>query len=364
LLLMLKRIKIKGYKSIKEQLIDLKRINLLIGANGAGKSNFVSFFKMLNYMNSNRLQLYIGQSGGADTLLFYGSKVTQAIESRFFFETDDGTNFCYIMNLNHASQDTLIFAKEEILKKTETAENLILSGSGHKESLITADDNEHYKIIQNIIKQWQYFQFHDTSETAKFRGYGYINDNQYLRSGGENLGAFLYMLKKTRRAYYQRIISVIRRLVPLFDDFILEKSKLNENQIILNWKEKDSDIVFGPHQLSDGSLRMTALVTLLFQAENELPSVILIDEPELGLHPYAIEVLVSLIRHASAYCQIIVATQSADLMDHFEPDEIIITERHEKETFFKRLDSENLKEWRAEYSMSELWKKNVLGGTP
>jgi len=133
---------------------------------------------------------------------------------------------------------------------------------------------------------------------------------------------------------------------------------------MLNWKEKDSDLLFGPHQLSDGSLRMMALVTLLFQPEEFLPEVILIDEPEIGLHPYAIEIIASLIQHASEYSQVIIATQSADLMDCFEPDEIIVTERHNKETIFKRLDSKKLEEWREEYTMSELWKKNVLGGRP
>ncbi|OQX27511.1 MAG: hypothetical protein BWK80_04960 [Desulfobacteraceae bacterium IS3] len=366
---MLKQIKIKGYKSLKDQEIDLSRINVLIGPNGGGKSNLISFFKMINFMLSENLQLYIARSGGADSLLFYTSKTTLQIESTLTFETDAGFNTHY-MRLVHAAQDTLIFADERVSfsqkgRPPETAPKTFF-GAGHKESglINPPESNDTHRVMQRLMNQCRYFQFHDTSETAGIKQNSYVEDNRYLRSDAGNLAAFLYTLRETATPYYDRIISILRQVMPFFDNFVLERSRFNSNQIMLNWKEKNSDIMMGPHLLSDGSLRMMALVSLLFQPEKSLPDVILIDEPELGLHPYAIGILVSLIRYASNYTQIIIATQSAELMDYFEPDEIIITERPEKESFFKRLDSENLREWREDYSMSELWKKNVIGGSP
>lgn len=365
---MLKQVKIKGYKSLKEQEFDLGMINVLIGPNGGGKSNLISFFKMINFMLSGNLQLHIARSGGADSILFYTSKTTLQIESTLTFETDAGANTHY-MRLLHAAQDTLIFADEWISFSRrgwtpETARKKFF-GAGHKESGLTnPPEDEMHRIIKGLMNQCCYFQFHDTSETARIKQNSYIDDNRYLRSDAGNLAAFLYMLRETTTPYYDRIVLILRQAMPFFDNFILEKNRFNQNQIMLNWKEKNSDIMMGPHQLSDGSLRMMALVSLLFQPEDSLPDVILIDEPELGLHPYSIGILVSLIRYISNYKQIIIATQSTELMDYFEPEEIIVTERPEKETFFKHLDPEKLKEWRKEYSMSELLKKNVTGGSP
>jgi len=368
---MLKQLQIKGFKTIKDQTIDLGKMNVLIGANGAGKSNFVSFFKMLNSIVLGKLQTHISTAGGADFILYYSSKATESIESSLTFEIDNEPPVTYYQLLTYADPDSLIIHTEYYYYQKDKSSSVgcLLKGTSKESDLSSLVDDDIYgkewlERIHHLISQCCCFQFHDTSKTAKVKQNCYIEDNQYLRSDGGNLSAYLYMLRETKRLYYNRIILTIRQILPFFDDFVLERSRLNENNIMLNWKEKDSDLLFGPHQLSDGSLRMMALVTLLFQPEEFLPEVILIDEPELGLHPYAIEIIASLIQHASEYSQVIIATQSADLMDCFEPDEIIVTERHNKETIFKRLDSKKLEEWREEYTMSELWKKNVLGGRP
>jgi len=227
---------------------------------------------------------------------------------------------------------------------------------------LTEEADPSYDLVLNCMRQCRCFQFHDTSETAKIKQFAYIEDNRFLRSDAGNLAAFLYMLRQSNRLYYQRIVLMIQQIVPFFGDFVLERGKLNPRQILLNWKEKDSELIFDPHQLSDGVLRFMALVTLLFQPEAEMPGVILIDEPELGLHPYAIDVLASLIRYVSDYSQIIIATQSAELMGDFEPDDIIIADRPEKETLFKRLSAEKLESWLEAYSIADLWKKTFWGG--
>jgi predicted ATPase len=150
----------------------------------------------------------------------------------------------------------------------------------------------------------------------------------------------------------------------MFDDFVLEPSRLNPNSILLNWKQLGSDYVLGPHQMSDGSLRAVALIAALLQPDDNLPDLLVLDEPELGLHPYAISILAGLIRAASSKTQVVVSTQSAALVDEFAAEEVIVVESENQQSRFRRLDPEMLKDWLSEYSLGELWEKNVIGGGP
>ncbi len=356
---MLTHLDIRGFKSIKAQSVTLDRINVLIGANGAGKSNLFSFFRMLNSMASGSFQAYIRRAGGADDLLYYGSGITRQMEGRLVFDADTG-QMTHCFRLGYAGHNTLFFEEETF---SGSAENGASGFSGREDSALADPGltDGTVRAVRDITENCRTFQFHDTSESARIKQHGYIYDNQRMREDAANLAAYLYMLRETDHPYYRRIVSTIRQMMPFFCDFVLAPEKLNKNKIILNWKEKTSDIIFGPHQLPDGGLRIMAIVTLLLQPEHELPKIMLIDEPELGLHPYAIETLASLVRHAATCCQVIIATQSAELVDYFEPAEIILAERPEDETLFTRRSDEELGDWLDEYSMSELWKKNVLG---
>ena len=371
----LKRIDLKGYKSINEAGLELRPLNVFIGANGSGKSNFVSFFKLLNHMMAGHLQEFIGTSGSANSLLHYGAKLTPQLEAALHFESHDSDN-TYNIRLGHAAEDTLIFLEERIsFKKKGYLKPWTCSlGPGHKETELNAAIDapeklaptvrESINVFRSILNRCRGFQFHDTSSTAKSRLKGDINQNRFLMSDAGNLAAFLYRIQQTHPDCYQRIVGTIRQIAPFFGDFNLAPSELNPDVIQLRWKERDRDYDFGPHLLSDGTLRAMALVTLLLEPTKDLPSVIVIDEPELGLHPYAIATLAGLLRSASVHSQIIVATESATLLDHFDPQDVVVTERCMGETVFKRLDAGDLQEWREEYCLSELWEKNVIGGRP
>lgn len=131
----------------------------------------------------------------------------------------------------------------------------------------------------------------------------------------------------------------------------------------LEWQDKHSDIVFTGQDLSDGSLRFICLATLLLQPE--LPSVLLLDEPELGLHPTAIESLARLMKQAAARTIVIVSTQSVNLVSTCAPEDVIVVDRNEQgASTLKRLEPQQLVQWLDEYSLGELWEKNVLGGKP
>lgn len=191
-----------------------------------------------------------------------------------------------------------------------------------------------------------------------------VNDNKFLRPDGSNLAAFLFLLSETYPEEYNLVRRSVQQMAPFFDDFLLDPDERNYETIRLAWKHKHSSQYFGASALSDGTLRFIALATLLLQPENLRPSIILVDEPELGLHPYAITLLAALFKQAAATTQVIISTQSGLLLDHFEPEDVLITERPEDGTNLRRLSSRKLDVWLEDYSLGQLWEKNEFGGRP
>ena len=370
----LKSITISGFKSFNsdEHTIEFGDVSVLIGANGSGKSNLVSFFKMVGYMMNTTLQQYIGEQGGASSLLNFGSKITPKLSAKFVFENQDSYDN-YDFSLAHAAQESLIFTRE-IISSKDKKESHIEFPAGSKESALELNIPKlkvfkSVDIIYTFLKNCNVYQFHDTSSTAKIRNSGYINQSDFLYSDGGNLAAFLYGLKENEkgRHYYEKIIRHIKQVFPQFGNFALQPNTRNENYIILDWYEQsDTKYKLGAHQLSDGTIRFMALAALLLQPPKNLPSVIVLDEPELGLHPSAIVELASMVKIASQHTQVVLATQSPALLDEFKPEQITVIERDpvSKSSIFKRFTEEDLRVWLDDYSLSEIWDKNILGGKP
>ena len=358
--LRLNSIVLKGYKSINNegQTIPINDdVTVMIGANGVGKSNIVSFFQLLNYAMSGSLQTYIGENGFADAFLYYGSKTTDCIKAKLQFSDDDSQNE-YSFRLAYAAGDSMIFTEETIsfLKTGYNKPFTLTLDAGKKESqLYEAQKGTHketVKVFIKLLKDCRYFQFHDTTKDSKIRKNGYLGDNKFLRSNAGNLAAFLYGIKHQEggERYYNRIVRYIRQVMPQFGDFIMEPSVVNKEYISLDWRGKDSDFIFSVNQISDGTLRFMALATLLLQPPQTMPSIIVIDEPELGLHPKAISILAGLIKKAAQDAQVVLATQSPNLLDEFSADNVVVIERDEQHrtSVFKQLSNEQLKEWEDE----------------
>ena len=365
---MLKKIEIKGYRSIKDAALELRKLNVLIGANGAGKSNFVSFFKLLNEMMAGRLQEYIGKTGWAQSVLHFGPKITPQLEGQLEFEAENGRDW-YQMRMFHAAGDSLGFAEETLrfLQVGYETPKTISLGAGHPETRIGDEagrGDQTAKVFRHLLNQCRVYHFHDTSPTAHSRRACYLHDNRWLMPDAGNLASMLFAYKQRNDLVYQRIVSTIRKIMPEFDDFDLEPSRLNPNDIFLNWRKKGWDYLFGPHQISDGTLRAMAILTLFLQPEADLPDVIILDEPELGLHPHALEIVAGLMRAVSEQTQVIVATQSLTFLNYYEPSEIVTVECQNGQSQFHRLESEKLEDWLEDYSVGELWQRNVIGGGP
>ena len=370
----IENIRIRGFRSLAEvELSEIPRAAVLIGANGSGKSNFIRFFEMLSWMlRSRRLGEFVAIHGGADDQLFGGNRTTPRMEAEISLRTKAGRND-YKFALSYAQPDRLIFTEEGFRFSRTTFEtdaewqNL---DSVHDEAKIVdaaqADaypraNRETARVIVHLLRNIAAYQFHDTSDGSNFQKKWDVTENRQLRGDGGNLAAVLYRLEQEDVRAYEDICRKIRRVLPGFDRFIIEE---DYGKVMLRWKATWTKKNFGAHLTSDGSLRAFALITLLSLPSEMLPDVILLDEPELGLHTSAVGLLGGMIASRAHEKQIIVATQSPQLVDSFDIDRIFVMDLKEGRTCCQKLDPDAYAHWLEDYSTGELWQKNVLGGRP
>jgi predicted ATPase len=338
----------------------------LIGPNGSGKSNFIGVFAFLHSIREGNLRDYVTRAGGAEKVLHFGSKTTKEIFIQLSFRGEVNQ---YELGLSPTEDDGLYPSLETVYFWNKSyirpLDQPLLSREAGREAGIS--DPSLRKIpgwLRSRLGSWRIYHVHDTSSSSPMRKTAKIDDNHYLRSDGSNLASFLYYLQERQEASYSLIRRTVQRVAPFFDDFRLSPSRLQPDDIKLEWKHKNSDQYFDASSLSDGTLRFITLATLFLQPEECLPSVILVDEPELGLHPYAIEMLAALIQQASKRVQVIVSTQSSLLLDHFGPEDVLVANRDKSGTTITRLDSAKLDDWLQDYSLGQLWEKNELEGRP
>ncbi|MGG7605787.1 AAA family ATPase [Massilia sp. BKSP1R2A-1] len=357
----LQHIKLSGFRSIRSLDLELKRLNVLIGPNGAGKSNFISFFKFMNRLLEKELQLFVRAGlNGADRTLFFGRKTTDELHIDLHFSPNG-----YRATMVATNDDSLVFKREQALFHggeigyaggTKVRD---LAPPGAAESGLplpgTGTPSQH---VAGYLRDWKVYHFHDTSDTARVKGAYSIHATERLLPQGENLAAFLYDIRETEN--YRRIVHTIQRVAPYFHDFVFVPEP--NDTIRLRWKHKGSEDYFDATMLSDGTLRFICMATLLLQPK--LPTIILLDEPELGLHPFAMQLLAAMMRSASEITQIIASTQSVTLANQFSWEDMVVVDQVENASAFRRLSEVEVSEWMKEYRIGDIWEMNVLGGTP
>jgi len=371
----LQKITVKGFKSI-HSLVDfeMRSLNVLIGANGAGKSNFIGVFRFLAALTGDNFPVDVQNWGGPDALLHYGRKVTDAIEFEVYFAPEGGVANGYQVTLAPTQDNRLIFTREQSWINGRYGANSYALGVGHDVAKVTSDELERSKNVSRYVagklKVWRQYHFHDTGETAAVKQVHQENDTLRLKPDAANLAAYLRKLKTTPfwEPNYQRIVETIRLAAPFFGDFVIRDDVpdfLAPTTVELEWTERGRpDTPWKAHVLSDGTLRFICLATLLLQPPALMPDIILIDEPELGLHPYAINLLAQMLKRAAETKQVIVSTQSVELLNAMSPEDVVVAGRENGATTLKRLDPADLADWLEDYSLGELWKRNVLGGRP
>lgn len=357
----LQHISLDGFRSIRALDLELKQLNVLIGPNGAGKSNFISFFKFMNRLLEKELQLFVRAGlNGADRVLFFGRKTTDELNIDLHFSPNS-----YRATMVPTTDDSLVFKREQALFHageigyaggTKVRD---LASPGAVESGLplpgTGTASQH---VARYLRDWKVYHFHDTSDTARVKGGYSIHATERLLPQGENLAAFLYHMRETES--YRRIVHTIQRVAPYFHDFVFVPEP--NDMIRLRWKHKGSEDYFDATMLSDGTLRFICMTTLLLQPS--LPTIILLDEPELGLHPFAMQLLAAMMRSASEATQIICSTQSVTLANQFSWEDMIVVDHIENASAFRRLNEFEVAKWLEEYRLGDIWEMNVLGGTP
>lgn len=363
---MIERIIIDNYKSIQHASIDLAQLNVLIGANGAGKSNFISFFELTKALLAQRLGSYVLTHGGIDRLLHNGPKKSQNINGLIDF--DNKNAFFFELKPTPAQKAFIEETGDYFNNRDDKEKNY--AGAWHRkvwdmavgESAILTNSQWRANYIRSFLKSFTVYHFHDTSQTSLMRRLCDTGDNDTLRADGSNLPAFLYRLSQKDNKTFRFIESTIRSIAPYFKRFVLVPDRIVKGSIALEWEETDSDMYLDATSFSDGTLRFIALTTLLLQPDP--PATIIIDEPELGLHPAAINKLGAMIRRASHTTQVIIATQAVSVVDCFDPEDMIVVDRCDGQSTFDRLDPKRYGDWRDAYTLGQMWEKNIIGGQP
>lgn len=361
---------IQGFRSLADFQVDcLPQAAVFIGANGSGKSNLIRFFEMLSWMlRSRRLAEFVGRQGGAADQLFGGSKRTSLLKAEVSLQTPAGKHD-YRFALTPVHPDRFIFVDEAFrfsdTRGTEASWQRVEHSIGQSEAGITETRRDinatTASVIVNLLRDCATYQFHDTSNSSYFKKRWDVEDNAQLRSHGGNLAAVLYRLEQEDNRRYELICRHIGRILPVFDRFALEESY---GKVALRWKAKATDKTFGAHLTSDSSLRCFALMTLLNLPPEMLPSVLLLDGPELGLHPAAVHLIAHMIKQLAGDKQIMVATQSPLLVDIFDLEEILVLDLLDGRTHCRKLEPADYEAWLDDYVPGQLWQKNLLGGYP
>ena len=333
-------ISVAGFKSVRSvQKLQIRKINVVIGANGSGKSNLLDVFSFLGATRTGRLGEHVVRAGGADRVLHFGAGTTDKVVIDVSF-ANDSTRYRTALTSNDFDQLVPRHEIDNVAVKTVASR------------------------VQSRLDRWRLYHFQDTGPRSPFKRTCALHDNRFLRADGSNLAALLYLLRERHEECYDFIRRTVRLAAPFFDDFVLRPIAVAEDMIRLEWRQVGSDSYHDASSLSDGTLRFMAIATLLLQPAQLLPSVILMNEPELGLHPYAVTLFCSLVRSVSVKAQVIIATQSPLVLDHFEAGDVLVAERRDSATTFTRLNPTSLEAWLHDYSLGQLWEKNKLGGRP
>jgi predicted ATPase len=372
----LESLAVENYRSFAVLQLELRPINVLIGGNGSGKSNLIRVFEFCQHLMDESLQLYVAQNGGPDQILHYGRKRSPHLRIHLRFrrrDLDTANEFeCILIPAEHQ----LLIAQERIgcqfiphyehpYRKTVCCPEGSPASESRIPELALEKPNSIEAWVHRALRSWRIYHFHDTTPGARVKQLGLISDNLFLQSDAGNLAAFLFRLREQYPWHYRRIVETIRQVAPFFGDFVLRPYPLDSTRIALEWQERGSELLFSASSLSDGTLRFICLATLFLQPRELMPALLILDEPELGLHPAAIQLLADLVENVVVEDrQVILATQSVTLVNQFEPEDIVVVERENGRSTVRRCDYQSLEHWLQDYSLGELWEKNAIGGRP
>ncbi len=363
----LQHIKVEGFKSIAKLDLCMKNINILIGANGVGKTNLISLFTFLGNLSQGKLRNYVETEGGAERFFHFGTKQT----SQMMFNLEVGNNSYHVEFSPNLDDDSLIF-NDEYCTFVGSSRPWQLYPKKGESGFVSGERPDSIPVMRHTkdyLDNCRVYHFHDTSNQARFKKTNKLNSYHYLEKDAANIAPFLYYLKtsksETCRQSYQQIVSAIHSVAPFFHDFYLEPGgEKGDENIILRWTHTKHENPFSANILSDGTARFICLATLFLQPASRRPDTIILDEPELGLHPAALNILADIIQATAKETQVICSTQSVAFANLFAPEDFIVVDAEDGISTFERLEKDSLNDWLDDYGMGDIWAKNLIGGRP
>ena len=389
---MIKKIKLTNFLSFsnESQEIELRPLNVIIGANGSGKSNFLESFYFLQNLPSN-VGTPIREGGGISEWLYKGLPEQPNMKLELFVDNPCPRKICnelyYAVSFSSAGFNYMIIDEQLKSKEAQTRcfdryifyefknGQPFITLPGHIDTIKLEDVNPTQSILEQIRDETNYREITYLAREFKkikiyrewqFGKYSPVRQpqradmpNQYLEPDCTNLGLVLNQIERNAEAK-KRLLSELKNFYNDVEDFYLN---IFSNTIQIYFHESGLRSPVPATRLSDGTLRYLCLLAILCNPNK--PPVLCIEEPELGLHPDVFPGLSRLIQEASQHCQIIVTTHSDIFVDTFNdiPEAILVSEKDENGTSINRLNHEELKPWLEKYRLGRLWMRGEIGGT-
>jgi predicted ATPase len=346
------RVKISGYKSIENCNLKLRDLNVIIGANGGGKTNFIDFFQLLNHIFGRKLQEYVVKSCGPDEILRFGRDVTPQLSGEIVVGSRQ-----YGFALSPAPDGRMAFADEFI--SNEEFQNRHV-GSGHFETLINEYDEKFSRVKCRV------FHFQDLGRSSKIMQPQPLDaDNMMLSHDAGNLAPHLYYLRENYKKSYDVIVKRVRVVAPYFIDFSFNIYGGGSQEMVeLKWLERGCDTPHNVRNFSTGTLSFACLMTVLKSPREIRDDIIVLDQPDLNLHPTGLRIFANMLKVAKNYMQIIISTNSSEMLNQFEVEDLIVADRSGGATFLSRISRDEIDEWAEHCTLSQIWENNIIGGRP
>jgi predicted ATPase len=358
---MIKKLKIKNYKSLKDVELELKKFNVLIGPNASGKSNLLDCLAFVSELTTDNVYRDLETRGGYERVIFGGGK--EKIEISFEFVLDDkASEFFISLSGSGIVEEDLSIEGEKIIERPlgKMAKMLVSAPSGtvYVKSEIGNWDSaiKEYPEIRDYLTAWRSYNF----MTSEMRRKDSAKKNLILEKTGRSLAQVLLSLHNERPKTFDKIEEILTQAIPQIDELLTPLTEEGNTYIAV--REKGFDSPFDYFQVSDGTLKLLAYITAIAIEE---ANVVCFEEPENFIHPRLFELLVEVLKKSDK--QIILSTHSPYLVDFVEPEDVIIVEKKDKETVTSRIvDGVKLKERLAELGLAlgEYWYGGGLGGNP
>ncbi len=376
------RIKIGGFRRLREIDLPVRPFMVLIGANGVGKTSFLDAFSLLSASASGNLNSMLSQLGGIANLLTRGKSEEfsflvdmevpghQPLEYELYL-SPKGHSYSISKEILSQQRESYsqpfkhIDSSDGDIRYYEIMENRLVRPDWEHNPLETSLSQvpkmfRQPEELRRILATTTHYHVLDVGPRAPVKLPQPMKPATLPGADGEDLVPYLYYLREGDKDRFDAILDSLRTAFPDFEE--LNFPPVAAGVLAMTWKDKK--IPTKPiflNELSEGTLRFLWLVSLL--QSPSLSTITMIDEPEVSLHPELLSLLADLMREASNRTQLIVATHSDRFIRFLRPEEVVVMDIDDDGgTTATWADSLDLERWLAEYSLDEVWRMGRMGG--